>query len=89
MIRRFPEMLVQPGRQYFELSPLEPWTPRVQDTCPFDEVFEPSVDCLGEVWVRFAPRDETCGTEEGGAVTDLLLGQEEKFIEGLCGGGVP
>ena len=74
MIQQYPEVLVQPGGQYFELSPLEARMPGVQNTARFDEVFEPCVGCLRELWVRFAMGDASRGTEEDGAVADLLLG---------------
>lgn len=32
--------------------------------------------------------DEGCGAEKGGAITDLLFGYDEEFVEGLGGGGV-
>lgn len=87
MIQQYPKVLVQPERQHFELSPLEARVPRVQHAARFDEVFEPGLGCLRQVWVRFAMGDAACWTEEGGAVADLFFGEEEELVEGLGGGG--
>ncbi len=57
-------------------------------TAWFDEVYEPCSDRLREVGFFLTLRDGNCGAEEGGAIMDLLFGEEEEIVEGLGGGGV-
>ena len=62
--------------------------PRVENLCPLDEVLEPCVGYLGDIWVCIMTGNEGCGAKEDGAVMDLLFRYEEKFKEGLGGGRV-
>ena len=74
MIQQYPEVLIQPERQYFKFFPLKRRMPRTENMAAVDEIFEPCVGCLRELWICFTTGDDACGTEQGCAVTDLVFG---------------